>query len=384
MRAAGSLAGMRETAPIALLVALALCRTAHAADPVDDTCARAKAQLGSGVIERGMSADQCQAALDSAEEERWQLWLDIAAADELAGDIERSALSLNKFLAAADKRPRPLSAQWVVMRDEARLKIARADVEVLKTKGRVTIISTPEGAEATVIGGGATLADKTPRAPLTAYFEPGSHSVRLRIPATEATREVSFTVAAGSVIELRVDLRKGAKPDTAVSEYPGPPVLGQLAPNGDPNAEPPGDTPSDVGVVEAPKDGPIDDDPEGPPVRRSSSSIMESLGTVSIAAGGAALAMGVTFALVASGLDDEARCSGAQCDVDVGLRDHVRRDADVAWDRATGTLVVGSLLVAGGIVALIFDDGDDGDAPSTTLVPWIGPSGGGLGGYVRF
>lgn|GEM_PF-1607653 len=375
---AGSFARMRETAPIALLVALALCRTAHAADPGDDPCARAKAQLGSSVIERGMSAEQCQVALDSAEEERWQLWLDIAAAHELGGDVERSALSLNKFLAAADRRPRPLSAQWVVMRDEARLKIARADTEVLKTKGRVTIISTPEGAEATIIGGGATLADKSPKAPLTAYFEPGSHSVRLRIPATEATREVSFTVVAGSVIELRVDLRPGAKPDTSVSENPGPPVLGQRDPT-DLGASPQEVAHEPVSVLEEP----IDNDPEGPPVRDSSASIMGSLGTVSIAAGGAALAMGITFALVASGLDDEARCSGAACDVDTGLRDHVRRDADVAWDRATGTLIVGSLLVAGGIVAIIFDDGDDG-APTTSVTPWIGPNGGGLSGQMRF
>ncbi len=375
--AASSLAGMREPAQIALLVALAFGRTAHAAE-VDDTCARAKAQLGSAVIERGMTAEQCQAALDVAEEERWQLWLDIAAADELAGDLERSALSLNKFLTAADRRERPLPAQWVVMRDEARLKIARADVEVLKTKGRVTIISTPEGAEATVIGGGATLADRAPKTPLTAYFEPGSHSVRLRVPATEATREVSFTVSVGSTIELRVDLRPDARPDTAVVENPGRPVLGQRPPTeGAPPQDVPGEEP--VTMIEELGD---DDDPEGPPVRDSGSSIAGSLGVVSLAAGGAALAMGVTFALVAAGLDDEARCGGAACDVDVGLRAHVRRDAEVAWDRATGTFVVGGLLVAGGVIALLLDDGDE--APTTSLAPWIGPSGAGLGGQVRF
>jgi len=369
---------MRETAPIALFVALALCRTVHAADPIDDTCARAKAQLGSKVIERGMSTEQCQGALDNAEEERWQLWLDIAAADELAGDLERSALSLNKFLTAADLRPRPLPAEWVVMRDEARVKIARADVEVLKTKGRVTISSTPDGAEATVVGGGAVLADKSPKTPVTAYFEPGSHSVRLRVPATEASREVSFTVSAGSAIELRVDLRPGARPDTAVVENAGPPVLGQRSRTdlGAPPQEVPSDEPTVI-------DEPIaDTDPEGPPVRHSGATLMGSLGTVSIAAGGASLAMGITFALVASGLDDEAACSGVACDFDTGLREHVRRDADVAWNRAAGTLIIGTLLVAGGIVAIVLDEDDD--APTTTVTPWIGPSGAGLSGQLRF
>ena len=66
----------------------------------------------------------------------------------------------------------------------------------------------------------------------------------------------------------------------------------------------------------------------------------------------------------------------------MGLRAHVRRDAEVAWDRATGTFVVGGLLVAGGVIALLLDDGDE--APTTSLAPWIGPSGAGLGGQVRF
>jgi len=371
---------MRETAPIALLVALAVVPTARAAEPADGLCKRAREMLGSDVIERGMTDEQCQLALDANEEERWQLWLDIATADELAGDLERSALSLNKFLAAAERRVRPLPAQWVVMRDEARQKVARMDVEILKTKGRVTLISTPEGAEAIFARGvAANLPDKTPKTPVTAYFEPGTHTVRLRVPATETAREISFTVSAGSVIDLRVDLRPGARSDTAISENAGPPVLGQLPPqDGDPpRLEPSEDEP--VTVIREPYDG---SDRDGPPVRSPETSIIRSLGTISIAAGGAALAMGMTFALVAAGLDDEAACTGGACEVDKALRTHVRRDADVAWDRATGTFIVGGLLVAGGIAAILLDDMDD--APATSLTPWIGPDGAGLSGQVRF
>ncbi len=367
---------LRSGGSIACIVALVLAPGAHAATPkpgTDDLCKRAKEQLGS-VIERGMTADQCQQALDIAEEERWQLWIDIATANELAGDLERAALSLDKFLVAADRRPRPLSAQWVVMRDEARQKVARMDAEVMKTKGRVTIVTTPEGAEATFVGGGAFVPDKVPKTPVSAYFEPGTHTVRVRHPATEAVREVSFTVAVGSAVRLDIDLRPNARPDTAVAEAPGKTVLGQ-----DENAAPtPAPEVPETSFIEVPGEDP---DPEGPPVRDGGASLGESLGTVAIAAGTASLAVGVTFALIASGLDDEAVCAGAACDRDVALRERVRRDADVAWDRMTGTMIVGGLLVVGGVLAIVLTD----DAPTASYVtPWVGPDGGGLSGQLRF
>ena len=117
-------------------------------------------------------------------------------------------------------------------------------------------------------------------------------------------------------------------------------------------------------------------------MRRGGASLGESLGTVAIAAGGASMVVGITFALIASGLDDEAACSGAACDRDIALRERVRRDADVAWDRTAGTMIVGGLLVAGGVLAIVLTDDD---APTASYVlPWVGPDGGGLSGQLRF
>ncbi len=379
---------------LATVLALLAVDAAHAAEP-QDVCKRAREQLGARQIERGMKPEDCQQALDAAEEERWQLWLDIAAADQLVGDSERAALSLNRFLVAADARPRPLSAQWVVARDQARADLARMDGELLQKKARVSITSTPEGADVTILGGGAVLLEKTPKTPLIAYFEPGSHTARLFLSATDATREITFTVRAGTALELVVDLRTGALAQTAVRERPGPRVLGQLPglAGGDPTQPPivaePEPVEPEVSVVEPTvviEDKTPDPDDEGPPIKPPGTPLGETLGTIGIAAGGAAIAIGTTFALVAAGLDDEAACKGTACEIDKALRARVRRDADVAWDRATGTLIVGTLLVAGGVAALFLLDDEGGSDTGTdvTLTPWLAPDGAGLGGHVRF
>ena len=51
------------------------------------------------------------------------------------------------------------------------------------------------------------------------------------------------------------------------------------------------------------------------------------------------------------------------------------------WMSATGALIAGAVLVGGGIAAiLLLDDPEE----STSFVPWIGPSGGGVTGQLRF
>jgi hypothetical protein len=357
---------------IALLVASAVARDGLAAEPEEDACARARELLGA--VEPGASAAQCQQALDAAEEERWQLWLDIAAADEIAGDHERAALSLHRFVVAADRRGLRLPAHWVVVRDEARATIARLDADILRTRGRVTLTSIPEGAEARFSeAAAARIPDKSPRTPVTAYFDPGSHSVRLLDRLTDRSREVSFTLVAGGAVALVVDLRPGVPPDRAIVESRGEAVLGQRPVTGD---------------IVAPPEGPptvtdtfATDDFEGPPIREPGPSPLKSLGAVAIAAGTTAIAVGTVFALLASGMDDEAACRGEACDSDRTLREAVRRDADVHWARATGSLVAGGVLVAGGIVALLLDDGGE---PETAVRPWVGPGGAGVGGRLRF
>jgi len=365
---------------IAALVVLAGAR-GRAADPrapSSDPCQRARETLGADVVGQAMTPADCQQALDSAEEERWQLWLDSAAADEQVGDRERAALGLARFVEAVERRTSRVPGQWVDMRERARATIARLDRELLGTRARVRIDSHPSGAAVTLAPEvAASVPERAPRTPITAYFAPGEHRVQLLDRARDRPREVTFTVTAGRVIDLHVDLSGEAPPGAALHEKPGQPVLGRSsavdpdAPvNADVDAEAPPVTPVDA----------LGHDDEAPPIRTPGSPLLATLGTAAVAAGAASLAVGVVFAVVGAGLDDEAACSGAACERHQKLRAEVREDADVSWSRATGALIVGGALVAGGVIALLLDD----DAPAPTVGPWLAPDGGGLRGAVRF
>lgn len=364
----------------AALVALvgARGRAADPRAPTADPCQRARETLGADVGGPAMTPADCQQALDSAEEERWQLWLDGAAADERAGDRARAALGLARFVEAVERRTSRVPGQWVDMRERARATIARLDRELLGTRARVRIDSHPSGAAVTLAPEvAASLPERAPRTPITAYFTPGEHRVQLLDRARDRPREVTFTVTAGRAIDLHVDLTGETLPEEALLEKPGEPVLGRSS------AVNP-DAPVDAHVdSEAPPIAPADafaPDGDAPPIRAPRSPLLATLGTAAIAAGAASLAVGAVFAVVGAGLDDEAACTGAACERHQKLRAEVREDADVSWSRATGALIFGGALVAGGVIALLLDD----DAPATTVGPWLGPDGGGLGGAVRF
>ena len=87
-------------------------------------------------------------------------------------------------------------------------------------------------------------------------------------------------------------------------------------------------------------------------------------------------AAGAADAVLAE-LRREARAVKHRAHRDVGERRHL--DGDESDSAANRT---GILAIAGGVIALLLDDGDE--APTTSLAPWIGPSGAGLGGPVRF
>ncbi|HRE88916.1 MAG TPA: PEGA domain-containing protein, partial [Myxococcota bacterium] len=186
-------------------------------------CRKARSVLGEEF--KDATEERCQQALDTADEERWELWLAVASAAELSGDLDRAALSLDRFVRDADKRGR-LPSHWAAIRDEARTTIARLDGEVLKTKARVTINSLPEGAEVEVVG--TAKRPNAERTPTTRYFTPGNHTLRLVLD-TNVNREVAFSVKAGQAIELKVDLRPDAPSDLAVTETKAPAVLGSQA-----------------------------------------------------------------------------------------------------------------------------------------------------------
>lgn len=394
-----------------VLASVGLAQPVHAND--GGTCRKARSVLGEEF--KDATEERCQQALDSADEERWELWLAVASAAELSGDLDRAALSLDRFVRDADKRGR-LPSHWAAIRDEARTTIARLDGEVLKTKARVTITSTPEGAEVEVVG--TAKRPNTERTPTTRYFAPGNHTLRLVLD-TNVNREVAFTVKAGQAIELKVDLRPDAPKDLAVTETKAPAVLGSQASvevvktgptddktvtktpadassgqtgpgsandpgasngaaagGGDPAGNPAG---GDTGTVE-PRPVP---DPDDLALVKRETGTWTKVGTVAVALGGASLAAGVVFVLQASGLDDQAACSGLACEVDQPLRARVKDEASVAWTRAAGALIAGAILVGGGITAIIKDEPDE-PTSSTTISPWFSPEGAGVSGLVRF
>lgn len=404
------------SAPVlAVLASVGLAQPVHAND--SGICRKARSVLGEEF--KDATEERCQLALDTADEERWELWLAVASAAELSGDLDRAALSLDRFVRDADKRGR-LPSHWAAIRDEARTTIARLDGEVLKTKARVTITSLPEGAEVEVVG--VAKRPNSERTPTTRYFAPGNHTLRLVLD-TNVNREVAFSVKAGQAIELKVDLRPDAPKDLAVTETKAPAVLGsqssvevvkagptdgktvtktpadastgQTGPGSanDPNAATgngtTGNTDKSGGTAGAAggNDGKVEPrpvpDPDDLALVKRETGTWTKVGTVAVALGGASLAAGVVFILQATGLDDEAACSGLACEVDQPLRARVKDEASVAWTRAAGALIAGAILVGGGITAIVRDEPDEPKS-STTISPWFSPEGAGVSGLVRF
>ncbi len=355
----------------ALLVAAMLGGMAIGARASDgDACKKARLVLDEPLD--GATEDQCLAALDAAEEEKWQLWLDVASALELKNDTERAATMLSRFVAQADSRGARISEHWAAVREDVRAKVKKLEEGLLKDKGRVVIITTPEGAEVTFVGSNrAGPADKTP---VTRYLAPGTHVARIIAPGSGEAREVTFPVGVGQHVEVKVGLEasgestvavdgqlvgRKASPEVAVSEPVGPP-------------------------------NPIEASPEvgEEPLGGEATGLWTRLGTAGITLGGAAVAVGIVFALQGAGLDDEASCSGEICNIDAPLRALVRADSDTAWGRATGAFIVGGALLAGGIVAVVLDPDRAASAGSGAfkprVTPWLSPDGAGLSGTVSF
>jgi hypothetical protein len=368
--------------------------SAGAASPsrADDgeVCKRARLLLDEPL--EGATEAACQQALDTAEEDKWQLWLDVATALELTKDSERSVQMLQRFVTAADKRGARISERWANSRDEARAKVKAVETELMKTKGRVTITTVPEGAEVTVLGNVRPgPADKTP---VTRYLPAGTHVAR--VVGSKDTREISFPIAVGQRVDVQVDLREGGVSTVSVDGKPvgreavalAEKAAGDAAETGKAGdaAETgkAGDAETLDGAATSVAEGPVE--PLDSALLTGGVGLWTRLGTASISVGAAAVAVGLVFALQASGLDDEAACSGDLCGVDAPLRTLVRADADTSWTRATGAFIAGGALLAGGIVAVLMDPEPARATvtPQTHVTPWLGPDGAGLVGQLRF
>jgi len=370
-----------RTSTLALLAMLGSASQAFADD--GEVCRRARSVMGADATRS--SAEDCQRALDAAEEETWQLWLDGALAADNGGDKELAVASYQRLVDAADRRGPRLSDSWARQRDEARSAIGRIDQELLLKGARVNISSIPEGAEVTVGGAGSpSSVDKTPT---IHYFAPGSHSVRVRAPDSGETRELRFTVERGQTLELKIDLRKGAPTMHGVIEGTGPAMRGQTPGPGEVGAHDGVVTIDNGAVVKTPPD---DDDGEGPPQTQTTGTTGTTIGIAAISVGAASLAAGTVFLLSGKGLRDDfqaCKAPGSGCTATAKALNQAEHDADVQYNRATAAYIAGGVLVVGGIIAvLVFDDVGvvEHDSRATTITPWVSPDGAGVAGSLRF
>lgn len=309
---------------MAALVILLGSVEAHAAS---DPCGEARRLVGEQA--GTMSRDDCQEVVDAAEEERWQLWLDMALAHEHSGDDLAAVQYYGRFIESADLRPRPLSPSWAKVRSDALAAVARLDAELRATLGRVDVRSTPGDAAASFEGKATETASLV--TPFTTYLAPGEHTLELYHPSLPATVRKAFTLEKGQVLALDLDL---AAELAAAKAAPGPKTT---------------TTPTKA----------------LPPVAEPATNVLETVGWLGVAAGVGLLATGTVLYVDGQGRIDATACTTEPwCAPTASER--ARRKDDGESTRRVGviTWIAGGALLAAGIVAVVLSDDDaDDDGP---------------------
>lgn len=309
---------------------LAVAGTARA----DDSEACRKAQQVIGDKAATMLPDECQEAVDAAEEERWQLWLDMGLAHEQASELVNAAQYYQRFLDGADQRERPLGAAWEKARADARASLERIDAELLRSYGRVDVTSTPSDAMASFEGKAAGMASFT--TPFRHYLLPGEHMLQLYSPTLGKTVDRAFSLSVGQKLALAVDLTAETPPRRPAEK----PVTTKTTPKA--TVSPPGGKPAR----------------EAPPV-------LETVGWLGVGAGAASLALGTVLYVQGAGLVDESKCSGeAFCEPTAAYR--AKRKADGEDLETSGVIAwaAGAVLLGGGIAAIVLAEDDDASGAS--------------------
>ncbi len=315
------------------------------------------------------SEAECLEALRAAEEEGWQLLLDLAFAEEETGNPRKAWETYRRFLDETAPRGAALPAAWGELRRKAEAAVARLEQALLKTHARVTVTPRPETRNVHFFG--EVLRQNPGSGPLVRFLAPGSHTVVVADPGTGRYRELTFTVTAGEVREVVVELQPLAEvvPATAAPAASSPAAAGATA-----------DSP--VASVSR-SSGPVAPQP-----------LWRSVGAAALSVGVAATAVGAGFLASANGLYDDAACEGALCEVNVEARARIRADASAAEDRAVASFVTGGLFIAGGATALILEAlgivgkpeaGAAASAPRLKrLQPTFGRGGAGMAAAIAF
>lgn len=338
--------------------ALVLLAGAAGGARADDSEVCQRAQQVVGDAAKTMLPEECQDALDDAEEERWQLWLDMGLAQELAAELVNAAQYYRRFLDGVALRTRPLSPAWDKARASAQAALDRIDEQLLQSNGRIDVRSTPPDASASFDGQAGTAGFTTP---FSHYLPAGAHTVQLHSPTLGKTIERPFTLAVGQKLTLDVDLTEDIPPAPPKDK----PVTTQATP-------------------EATVAPPIAVRREGPP-------LLESVGWLGVAAGVAGIGLGTVLYLQGSGLVDDAACSGDFCERTADYRAKRRGDGEDLETAGVVAWAAGAVLLGGGIVAILLADDGGGAASETSAdvqlesvsaVPL--PGGASVGASLRF
>jgi hypothetical protein len=284
---------------VALVVAAA--GTARAQVPGADEAF----QRGREALQVGKYADACAAFEESQRlDPQLSTQFNIALCDEQLGKLA-SALAIYRELAAKDDNPQH-KAKAADMIPELEARAAKLRIEIAESRrGKGALV--PPGLEVTVNGIHATNFRDMP-------IDLGTSRVRAQAPGYVAwSGEVT---AAAEKQRVVVTIVLDPDPSSTLVQPPPPP--------------PPVEHP------EAPR------------------SVRKTIGLVAIIGGGAALAGGLTFGVIAHGKWNDAKdvCGGTACntqaDLDRGnaLADQARSKGNIA----TALVVGGGVLVAGGIV----------------------------------
>ncbi len=331
--------------PLLVTLALSVSTSATSARAADgSTCEEAAKVLGARAV-AGMDAAGCETALMAFEDEQWQLWLDLAFAEEATGNLESAVATYRKFIKATLRRGGELQPPWTTLREEATFSVDRLDRQLMQNSARITIETVPPGLSVRFTREARRGEEGTP---LTRYLPAGTHVIAVSDPATGRAREMSFEVDVGQIREIKVDLREGSPVGLTERALPGDGAVVK------PEADDAG-TADGVHVRH-------DEDPEAPPRGGTERPALKRIGVAAIGVGVAATAVATGFLVTSLGLNDEADCAGALCDVQPATRARLRSDAGIAEDRALAGYIVGGAFLVGGAIALILDAMDEGPA----------------------
>ncbi len=303
----------------------------------DDSAACLKAQKLVGADAIHMSENECSRALEAAEEERWQLWLDMALAHETSEDYASSMHYYNLFLGSSGNRD-SLSQAWTEVRGQTQDSVGRIEKMLMATHSKVTIKTDPPEAMASIRGARDGQTDMT--TPFTTYLPPGDHVVDVFHKAADVKLNRTIAVAsAGEAMTIDIPLKTPTKVAAPAPSSTGGAMHG--------------------GMMHMKDDG-------GPDATRTTGHVMIGLGIAAASVAG-------LFYLQGDGLDSGVNCD--QCsNFTSTLAARQQERADEWFDRALFTGIGGGVLLLGGIILTAVGDNEPASVSEGPILRSLQPA----------